>query len=282
LGFLHTVDKACDEEVPVATAVMNILIGLVTSVVSGISVWVWQKGRRSRLLRRRTAFFSLGRGRQCLIMMPDKYDRPGSVARHDVHAMIEVATLAHDLGSPVSVMPADNLKGHNGDRTEFCIGGPISNPRSSGHLAAELPGVEIRPYQEGAADSMAIVVGRDRFLCERRNREHVLIAKFIPKGSTCPVIVISGQTAIANRAGIVFLKREYRALTKSLSSTNRFCIVVVANSIGAYGHEATSLAADVTVLAFTPIELPAPAGVPATTRQPFQGQRLSRRSETER
>jgi hypothetical protein len=56
--------------------------------------------------------------------------RPVSAAllsHDDVHAMIEVAALAHEAGCPISVLPADDLRENNGDRTEFCIGGPMSN-----------------------------------------------------------------------------------------------------------------------------------------------------------
>ncbi|TYK51566.1 hypothetical protein FXF68_13225 [Actinomadura decatromicini] len=244
-----------------AAVILNVLIGMVTSVISGGSIWLWQQGRNNRLLHRKAAFFGLGRGVECLIVMNDKYSKPGTTAQHDVHAMIDIATLAAELDSPISVTKGADFRGHNGDSTEFCIGGPArgSNPRTGGHLAAHLPGVKLRPYSSDE-DSLAFMVGERRFLCDRRNREHVLIAKFTPRGSTRPVIVLCGQTSVGNRAGIAFLKREYRTLAKTLASTSRFCIMVRVDSIATFGHEATSLAADVTTEAFEPAERAAAAG----------------------
>lgn len=243
-------------------AVLNVLVGLVTSVLSGGSVWLWEKGRRSRLTRRKAAFFGLGHNSQCLIVMNEKHSAPGTVAQHDVYAMIEVAVLARELGSPLTIMKSD-FQGRNGDRVEFCIGGPSggSNPRSGGHLTAHLPGVRIHPYSLDK-ESLSIVVGERNFPCDRGNREHVLIAKFTPSGSTRPVILLCGQTSIGNRAGIAFLKHEYRALSKTLHSTSRFCIVVEVAAIQTYGHEATNLAADVTAIAFAPSINPPPHADP--------------------
>lgn len=245
----------------VAAVVLNVLIGLVSSVISGGSVWAWQQGRRSRLRRRKAAFFGLGEGIECLIVMNDKFDKPGSVAQHDVHAMIEVSALAHELDSRVSMTKAAEFQGSNGDRTEYCIGGPAagSNPRTGGHLSAHLPGVTLRPYSDTAEDSLAIVVGEERFRCDMGKTEHALVAKFTPPASSRPVIVVCGQTSVGNRAAVAFLQREYRTLTRTLASTDRFCIVVRVDSIATYGHEAAALAADVTTAAFAPVEQPAGA-----------------------
>jgi hypothetical protein len=236
----------------VSAAFLNIVIGLATSVLSGGSVWLWQHAKNARLLRRRAAFFGLEPGGQCLIIMNNKAGLAGSAHHDDVQAMIEVATLASGVGSSVSLESCDEFRGSNADRTEFCIGGPTggSNPRTGGHLASCLPGVTLCGYHPRRRDSMAIVVGDQSFHRDRGNDEYALAAKFTPPGSSRPVILISGQTAITNRAAIGFLKREYRGLAKTLASTDRFCVVIRARSIGTYGHQAAELAADVTSAAF--------------------------------
>lgn len=148
--------------------------------------------------------------------MNNKWNAVGSAAHNDIQAMIEVATLASDVGSSVSVVSCNEFQGSNGNRTEFCIGGPGggSNPRTGAHLAAHLPGVTIRPYDPKRRDSMAIIVGKQKFLYDRDNQQHALIAKFRPVESTQPAIVISGQTSIANHAAVSFLKREYLSISR--------------------------------------------------------------------
>jgi hypothetical protein len=234
----------------VSATLLNIVIGLITSILSGGSVWAWRRVKDARILRRKAAFFGLDPGTTCLIVMNNHWQKPGSTSHSDVHTMIEVATLAADTGCPVSVLPGDDLRESNGDRTEFCIGGPTSNPRTAGHLASHLPGVRYRPYS-AKRDSGAILVAGQQFLFDHGRLEHALIAKFTPPHSSRPVIVIAGHRALDNQAVIHFLMREYRTLSKIVDSLDRFCLILRVNSSDTYGFQATELAADVTAAAFT-------------------------------
>jgi hypothetical protein len=245
--------------VAVSSALVNIAIGLITSVVGGGAVWLWQRVRSGSILRRQEAFFGLQRQGTCLIVMNNSASTRGATHHNDVQTMIEVATLASSLGSAVLIESCNDFHGINTDRTEFCIGGPMggSNPRTGAHLAAHLPGVSIIPHDSERRDSTAIVVGGQEFPCDRGHEEHALVAKFTPPGSSRPVIIICGQSSITNRAAIHFLKREYRGLAKSLASIEQFCIMIRVAAIGAYGYQAAELAADVSATAFARHRQPA-------------------------
>jgi hypothetical protein len=236
----------------VPAALLNILIGLFTSIISGGSVWLWQRGKNSRILRRKASLFGLSPGSPCLIVMTSRYDNPRTSSHHDIQAFIDVAGLANEAGCPVWVAPSEEVHEGDANRTEICIGGPDSNPRTRGHLAAYLPGVTIRPYNPARRDSLALVVGGQRFLRDPGKQEYVLVAKFVPRGANRPVMVVSGQTAITNRAAIHVLKRDYHQITKALASIDRFCIIIGVASTGTYGHQAAKLERDVTELAFAP------------------------------
>lgn len=230
---------------------LNVAIGLVTSVLSGGSVWAWQRARNIRILRRKETFFGLKPGAPCLIVMNHKYNAPGSTAQNDVQVMIKVATLASEIGSKISVRSCDEVQGINADHTEFCIGGANSNPRTIEYLANYLPGVALKPYSTTRRDSAAIVVGGQRFLFEHGKTEHALVAKFTPPASTRPVMIICGQRSIANRGAMEFLHRNYLTLMKNLASVDQFCLVAKIVSSNIYGHEMVELAGDVTTAAFT-------------------------------
>lgn len=231
--------------------VVNIAVGLVTSVISGCGVWLWQRGKHARVLRRKAAFFGIAPGGECLIVMNNKYNRPGSAGHRDVRAMIEVATLASELGCQVSVESSDDFRASNGGRTEFCIGGPWSdsNVRTGGHLAAHLPGVAVCPFGPGP-DASAILVDGHRFRWDRGNEEYALIAKFTPAESTRPVFLVCGQTSLANHAAVHLLKRAHTELGRAVASVDRFCLVIRVSSIATYGHQRAVLARDVSVAAF--------------------------------
>ncbi|MEE4541865.1 hypothetical protein V2S66_07755 [Streptomyces sp. V4-01] len=233
------------------SVIVNIAIGLATSVISGVLVWAWERGKRARALTRKARFFGMAPGRACLIVMNDKYNAPGSAAHQDVQAMIDVATLAGEFGCEVSVAAAGTFTGSNGDRTEFCVGGPLagSNPRTGGHLAAYLPGVAVHPFDAGP-DAAAFLVGGHTYRFDRGEQEYALIAKFTPAEATASVILICGQSATGNRAAVHFLKRAHRELARSVASQDRYCLIVRLAAVRTYGHLGTSLERDVTDAAF--------------------------------
>jgi hypothetical protein len=91
----------------VSAALLNIVIGLVTSVLSGTAVLVWRRAASSRVLHRKAAFFGLRPGRRCLIVMNNHWQLPGSASHDDVHVMLEIAALAHEAGCPITVTSSD-------------------------------------------------------------------------------------------------------------------------------------------------------------------------------
>src|SRR4051812_751177 len=153
----------------------NIVMGLVTSLLGGGFVWLWERARRIRAVNRRAAFFGVRPGQTCLVVLGSKYNAPGTAHYRDVRAVVELALLAGVLGCQVTVETGEFV-GSNGDRTEFCVGGPTgdANVRTKGHLAAHLPGVTVHPYDVTRPDSVAIEVGGEKFLFDRGNEEYAL------------------------------------------------------------------------------------------------------------
>lgn len=229
--------------------VVDIVTGLVTAVISGGAVWLWQWGNQARRHRRKAAFFGIRPGRIGLVVMPRHWQSPHAVARLDVYALLDVGSLVDELGGGVEVRSAEELREGIGDRTEFCIGGPDSNPRTAAHLASFVPGVVFRPYSE-VGPATEIVSGTDRFVREPGEREFVIVAKFCPVGATRPVFVVSGQTSVTNRAAIHFLRQHYRELARTFSARGDFCLIIQVTSPNIYGHELASLAKDITPTAF--------------------------------
>lgn len=233
-----------------SSVLANILIGLITSLITGTSVWLWQRTRAARVWRRKAAFFGVNAGQPCLIILNHHHRSPWTMAHYDIRALLDVASVVDQLGGRIAVEAAAEFRGTNGDRTEFCIGGPGANRRSAGHLAYHLPGIAFRPFSE-QPDALAIVVGDRQFLWRRGEQEYAVVAKFTPQGASRPVFLICGQMGNTNRAAVHFLKREYRDLTKRLVSSDRFCLIVRVSATSVYGHELVELEQDVTAEAFS-------------------------------
>jgi hypothetical protein len=245
----------------VSSALINILIGLVTSVLSGTAVLLWRQAAGTRVLRRKAAFFGLRPGGNCLIVMNNHWQLPGSTSHDDVKVMLQAATLAQEAGSQVSLIMADKPPHQQESCVEFCIGGPFSNPRTAAHLAAYLPSVRFRPISDKRSSGAIVVAGR-QFTYKRGQQEYALIARFTPRHSSDPVFLICGQRSIDNLAAITFLKREYRLLSKSHGMGTDFCLVIRVISPDTYGYLAAQLEADVTAPVFRAMPRVAPAPAP--------------------
>ncbi|MFD5317071.1 hypothetical protein [Streptomyces sp. NPDC127098] len=233
------------------SVVANIAIGLVTSLLGGGFVWLWERAKRARAVNRRADFFGVRPEETCLVVVGRKHDAPGSPHYRDVRAVVELTLLAGELGCRVSVEPG-TFRGSNGDRTEFCVGGPLGevNARASGHLAAHLPGVVFHPYDGRRRNSVAIEVGGEKYQYEPDAREYAVVAKFTPVESSRPVFLVCGQSSMANLAAIHFLRREFAAVARGLRSTERFCLLIRVSDSATYEHHRAELAKDVSVAAF--------------------------------
>ena len=247
-------------------AFADIITGLVTAIISGGAVWLWQRGNRTRRVRRKAAFFGVRAGQACLVVMNRHWQSPRAVARSDVYALLDIGSLVDELSGKIDVRSSDELREGIGDRTEFCIGGPDSNPRTAAHLASFLPGVVIHPYSETGAP-VVITTGGDRFVRDPEKREFAIVARISPSGAARPVFVISGQTSITNRAAVHFLRQHYVDLAKTIGTRDQFCLIVGVTSPDVYGHQLVDLEKDVTATAFPASSAPrlsrgAPGGHP--------------------
>ncbi|MER6260771.1 hypothetical protein ABT203_14505 [Streptomyces sp900105245] len=235
------------------SVVANVAIGLLTSLVGLGLGSLWERGRRARALYRKAAFFGTRPGEHCVIVVGTKHGQPGTTQQRDLRAVVELTVLLAELGCRVSVESGD-LRGSNGDRTEFCVGGPIggSNPRTGGHLTAHLPGVTIAPFSD-RPDSVAIVVGGQRYAFERGHQEYAVVAKFTPPESSRPVVLVCGQSSVANQAAVHFLRREYARVARSVASVDQYCLLVKVSHIDVYSFHRSVLERDVSAEAFTAV-----------------------------
>ncbi|NEW75364.1 hypothetical protein [Streptomyces rhizosphaericus] len=232
-----------------SSVLANILIGLITSLISGLSVWLWQRAKYVRAGRRQAAFFGISPGQSGLIILTHHHSSPWVTSHYDVYALLEAAALVDQVRGEIAVEAASEFRGSNGNRTELCIGGPDANERSAGHLAYHLPGIRFLPFSSGP-DALGIVVGDREFLWVRGEREYAVVAKFTLPGARSPVFLICGQTGNTNHAAVHFLRHHYQELMKTLPSIDRFCLIVRVSLPNVYGHELVELERDVTAEAF--------------------------------
>jgi hypothetical protein len=240
--------------------VRNIILGLAASAISAALGWFVRTYLWRRKLRRQQRFFGLPTGSECLLVVNrDPGAREWSVARHDVFALIELAALIKDCRAHAEILPHDTAWQGFGARTEFCIGGPVSNQRMAAHLRSMLPGVEVNPDSIGP-DRGAFTIDGESYRLDKGSVEYILLARIAADentGNSRPVFLSSGQTAITNQAAVRYLARHYPRLARKYGLDGSFCLLLKVVNSQAYGPDVVEVVADVTRAASTPNSRPA-------------------------
>lgn len=149
-------------------------------------------------------------------------------------------------------MSHDTAQQGFGERTEFCVGGPVSNRRMAAHLHSLLPGVKVNTEPEPGPDRGAFQIGTERYRAEKGIAEHVLLARLTAGQDARPVFLFCGQQAITNQAASRYLARNYEKLSRK-HGNNTFCLLLKVVNSQAYGPDVVELVADVTRAAQTPV-----------------------------
>lgn len=233
--------------------VRNIVLGLIAAGISAASGWFTRTYLWRRKLRRKQHFFGLSPNSECVLVVNRKAGSDdGTVARRDVFALLELAAIIKDCGANARVVAHDAMEQSFGERTEFCIGGPVSNQRMAAHLASLLPGVEVNTDSEPGPDRGAFRIGGEHYRMDKGSVEHVLLARLTAGENTRPVFLAVGQHSNANHAAVRYLARHHARLAHKYGNGS-FCLLLKVVNSQAYGPDVVKLVADVTRAATSPV-----------------------------
>jgi hypothetical protein len=233
--------------------VRNIALGLIAAGISAACGWFTRTYLWRRKLRRKQRFFGLPPNSECLLVVPRAAgSNDGTVARRDVFALLELSAIIKDCGANAQIVAHDAMEQGIGERTEFCIGGPVSNQRMVAHLASLLPGVQVNTDGERGPDRGAFRIGGEHYQMDKGSVEHVLLARLTAGENTRPVFLAAGQHSNANRAAVRYLARHHARLARKYGSDS-FCLLLKVVNSQAYGPDVVKLIADVTRAATSPV-----------------------------
>lgn len=234
----------------------EILGGVVVAAITASAGWFTRTYLWRRKLRRVQRFFGLPAHAECLLVVNrDAATSEWSVARHDVFALLELSALIKDCGANADIVSHDAAQQGFGERTEFCLGAPVSNRRMAAHLQSLLPGVLINNDREPGPDRGAFTIGTERYRVENGTAEYVLLARLTAGQSddTRPVFLICGQRSITNQAAARHLARNHTRLARKHGVNGNFCLLLKVVNSQAYGPDVVETVADVTRAATTPV-----------------------------
>ena len=174
--------------------VRNIVLGLVAAGISATLGWLARTYLWKRKLRRKQRFFGLPENSESLLVVNrDPSTSEPAVHRFDVFTLLELAALIKDCGAHTQVVTQDTVHQGFGERTEFCVGGPISNRRMAAHIGAMLPGVVFNSDPEPGPHRAAFQIGSEQYRLEPGVTEHVLLARLTTGGAELPAPFRNGM-----------------------------------------------------------------------------------------
>ncbi|MET9422054.1 hypothetical protein ABZY06_15160 [Streptomyces sp. NPDC006540] len=232
--------------------VRNIVLGVVAAGISAAIGWLARTYLWRRRLRRKQGFFGLPGNSESLLVVNREAGRDGSVHRFDVFALLELSALIKDCGANAQIVWHDTAQQGFGERTEFCVGGPVSNRRTAAHLHSMLPGVKVNADPEPGPDQGAFQIGSERYRMEPGATEYVLLARLTAGEDARPVFLFCGQRAITNQAATRYLARHHEKLARK-HGNGSFCLLLKVVNSQAYGPDVVELVADVTRAARTAV-----------------------------
>ncbi|MFJ3103462.1 hypothetical protein [Streptomyces sp. NPDC086835] len=232
--------------------VRNIVLGVVAAGISAAIGWLARTYLWRRRLRRKQGFFGLPGNSESLLVVNREAGRDGSVHRFDVFALLELSALIKDCGANAQIVWHDTAQQGFGERTEFCVGGPVSNRRTAAHLHSMLPGVKVNTDPEPGPDQGAFQIGSERYRMEPGATEYVLLARLTAGEDARPVFLFCGQRAVTNQAATRYLARHHEKLARK-HGNGSFCLLLKVVNSQAYGPDVVELVADVTRAARTAV-----------------------------
>lgn len=251
--------------------VREIVLGVMGAGIAAAVGWLARTYLWRRKLRRKQRFLGLPTNSECMLVV--NRDAAGTsewaVARHDVFALLELSALIKDCGAHADVIAHDTAHQGFGERTEFCVGGPVSNRRMAAHLQSLLPGVAVNTDMEPGPERGAFSIGGERYLLENGTAEYVLLARLTAgqAENTRPVFLFCGQRSITNQAAARYLARHHSRLARKYGLGGDFCLLLRVVNSQAYGPDVVELISDVTRTATTPAPAAKSTGTGTGTRR---------------
>lgn len=185
-----------------------------TAVAALILGWVARSYVTERSLRRVQRFFGLPDNSECVLVVGRDTGAEGAVARNDVFALLELAAVIKNCRAKAEVISGESARQGFGERTEFCIGGPVSNRRMAAHLFSLLPGVSVNTDAEPGPDRGAFVIGGERYRLDIGSVEYVLLARLTAGQEGRPVFLLCGQRSVTSQAAARYLARHHARLAR--------------------------------------------------------------------
>lgn len=228
------------------STIQDLLIGLITSVIAGFSVWFWERFRRTLDLTHKSSFFGIRPGENCLVVINHNPRGRDLLSHRDVETVVEIVKIICEIDGEVTIAAFDKALEPAGEITEFCVGSPDSNERTGVHIKNFMQNIYNNPSSKDESDSLAILIAGETYRHKRGDIEYAILAKVVPNQYSRPVFLMSGQSSLGNKASIYFLAKNYKTVLWDKYKYNSFCLLLRIREPKLYGYKSVELVKDLT------------------------------------
>jgi hypothetical protein len=229
--------------------VLDLLTNLLAAGIGASLGWLVSYTQRRWSAHKAAGFLGLHRGASCRFVIARYRDQPAASIR-DLGAVVEAVSAIQPF-QPVIEVIDDGVSSPCGDVTEFCIGGPDSNRRTTVHLDKYLPGLRVWSVQD-EGHRLEIAADGETFRYERGKAEYAVLAKILPTPDGKPLFLVCGQSAQANRGALYYFRMHHDRRLRKEFGLAQFCLIILVPSAPVFGYKMGELAANVTKAAFMP------------------------------
>lgn len=228
------------------STIPDLLIGLITSVITGFSVWFWERFRRTLDLTHKSSFFGTQPSENCLVIVNHNPRGRDLLSHWDVETVVEIVKIICEIHGEVKIAAFDKALEPAGDITEFCVGSPDSNERTEAHIKNFMQNFSNTPRSTDSPDSLAIHIAGETYRHKRGELEYVVLAKIVPNQYSHPIFMMSGQSSLGNKASVYFLAKNYKTFLWKKYKYDSFCLLLRIKEPRLYGYKSVEIVKDVT------------------------------------
>jgi hypothetical protein len=228
------------------STIQDLLIGLVTSVITGLAVWFWERFHRILDLAQKSRFFGIRPSENCLVVMNHNPRGRNLLSHGDVETVVEIVKIIYQIDGGVTIAAFDKALEPAGNITEFCVGSPASNERTEVHIKNFMQNIVNSPHSKDEPDSLAIFIEGKIYRYKHEEMEHAILAKIVPDQYANQIFLISGQSSFGNKAAVHFLAKNYKKSLLNKYKHKSFCLLLRIKEPKLYGYKSVELVEDLT------------------------------------
>lgn len=236
------------------TAFITLLEGVIASLIAVAIVTAFNFFRTRLKNHKLKTVLGIHNKSNSLIILSRRDKELELVGYRDAYASAYVFAMLNEIDAKCEFFLEGRLDVREGDKTEFCIGGPPSNMRTLEYLKSKLPGIKTSEYDKDESIGIFkrwsfIVNNREYKFPNSDNKDFGILAKIAGSNDTS-VFLFAGLTGFSTLGSAYFLVSQARKNIYTRFKAKPFCLILQLDAPWSLGIKNVHEVFDASALAF--------------------------------